>query len=136
MGVTTSSFYILWHESILPSIMPTPETQRNPPSRVTVLPDQLDDFNDHEKILNFPSIGKSLCPSGYKLQFEKSKAVFCKLENSKAFDIPVVTEAIVINNDLHTKLVFSRSPILLPPWFVKGKDCRQTKKSYLENFPP
>ena len=62
--------------------------------------------------------------------------MFYKLENCKTFDIPTVTEAIVIDNDLHVKLFFSGSPIPLPPLFVKGKDCRLTKKSYLENFPP
>ena len=115
--------------------MPTPKTQRKPSSRVTALPDQFDDFNDHDKILDFPSIGESLCPSGYKLQIDKSKAVFCKLESCKTFDIPTVTEAIAIDNDFHVKLFFSGSPVLLPPWFVKEKDCRLTKKSYLENFP-
>ena len=124
------------NEFIPPSVMPTPKTQRKPPSRVTALPDQLDDCNDHDKISDFSSIGKSLCSSGYKLQFDKSKAVFYKLENCKTFDIPTVTEAIVIDDDLHVKLFFSGSPIPFSPWFVKGKDCRLTKKSYLENFPP
>ena len=59
-----------------------------------------------------------------------------KLEKCKTFDIPIVSEAIVIDNDLLVKLFFHGSPILLPLWFVKGKDCRLTKKSYLENFPP
>ena len=111
------------NEFIPPSVMPTPKTQRKPPSRGTVLPDQLDDFNDHDKILHFSSIDESLCPSGYKLQIDKSRAVFYKLENCKTFDIPTVTEAIVIDDDLHVKLFFSGSPIPLPPWFVKGKDC-------------
>ena len=62
--------------------------------------------------------------------------MFCKLESCKTFDIPTVTEAIAIDQDLHVKLFFSRFPVLLSPWFVNGKDCRLTKKSYLENFPP
>ena len=136
MGITTSSFYILGNESINPSVMPTPKTQRKPPSRVTALPDQLDDFNDHDKISDCSSIGESLCPSGYKLQIDKSRAVFYKLKNCKTFDIPTVTEAVVIDDDFHVKLIFSGSPIPLPPWFAKGKDCRLTKKSYLENFSP
>ena len=54
--------------------MPTLKTQRKPPSRVTALPDQLDDFNDHDKISDFSSIGESLCP--YKLQIDKSRVLF------------------------------------------------------------
>ena len=124
------------NDSIPLSVIPTPKAQRKSPSRVTALPDQLDDFNDHDKISDFSNIGKSLCPSGYKLQFDKSRAVFYKLQNCKTFDIPTVTEAIVTDNDLCLKLFFSGFPILIPPWFVKGKDCPLTKKSYLENFPP
>ena len=111
--------------------MPTPKTQRKPPSRVTAFPDQLNDFNDHDKISDFSSIDESLCPSGYKLQIDKTRAMFYKLENCKTFDILIVTGAIVIDDDLHVRLFFSGSPIPLFPWFVKGKDCRLTKKSYL-----
>ena len=32
------------NESIPPSVMPTPKTQKKPPSSVTALPDLLDDF--------------------------------------------------------------------------------------------
>ena len=126
MGITTSSSICSGNESISRHLA-TPQTQRNSPSRVTALPDQLDDFNDHDKISDFSSIGKCLFPSGYKLQIDKSIAVFCKLENCKTFDIPTVTEAIVIDNDLHVKLLFSGSPVFLPKWFVKGKDCRLKK---------
>ena len=133
MGITTSSSICSGNESISRHLA-TPQTQRNSPSRVTALPDQLDDFNDHDKISDFSSIGKSLCPSGYKLQIDKSIAVFCKLENCKTFDIPTVTEAIVIDNDLHVKLLFSGSPVLLPIWFVKGKNCRLTKSLIWKTF--
>ena len=116
--------------------MPTSKTQKKTPNRVIALPDQLDDFNDHDKSLDFSSIGESLCPSGFKLQVDKSRAVFYKLENRKRFDVPTVTEAIAIDDGLHVKLFFSGSPIPLPPWFANGKDCRLTKKSSMENFPP
>ena len=104
--------------------MLSPKTQKKPPRRVTALPDQLDDFNNHDKISDFPSIGENLCSSGCKLQIDKSKVVFYKPENCKTFDISTVTEEIVIDDDLHIKLFFSGSPTPLPSWFVKGKDCR------------
>ena len=53
------------NEFIPMSVMSTPKTQRKLPSRVTVLADQRDDFNNHDKISDFNSIGESLCPSGY-----------------------------------------------------------------------
>ena len=103
---------------------------------MTPLPDQLDDFNHHDKISDFSRIGESLYPRGYNLQIDKSRAVFYKLENYKKFDISTVAEAIIIDDDHHVKFLFFGSPIPLPPWFAKGKDCRLTKKLYLENFPP
>ena len=51
------------NESIPPSFMPTPKTQRKPLNRVIALPDKISDFS---------TIGESLCPSGYKLQIDKS----------------------------------------------------------------
>ena len=56
--------------------MPTPKTQRKLPSGMTALSNQLDDFNDHDKILDSPSIGKTLCPSGYKLHLIKVEQCF------------------------------------------------------------
>ena len=56
--------------------MPRPKTQRKPPSRVTALPDQLDDFNDHDKILDSPNIAESLCPSGYNCKLIKVEQCF------------------------------------------------------------
>ena len=91
--------------------MPTPKILRKPPSRVTALPDQLDDFNDYDKISDFSNIGESLCPSGYKLQTDKSRVVFYKLENCKTFDIPTATKAIITDDDLQVKLFFSGFPI-------------------------
>ena len=66
----------------------------------------------------------------------KPKQFFNKLEQCEVLDIPKITEVIAIDNDLHVKLFLSGSPVPLPVWFTKGKDCRLTKKSYLENFPP
>ena len=94
---------------------------------MTALPDQVDDFNDHVKNSNFSSLGESLCPRGHKLQIDKGRAVFYKLQNCKTFDIPTVTEAIVIDTDLDVKFFFSGSPIPLSPWLVKERivDCQK-----------
>ena len=111
------------NESIPPSVMSRPKTRRKHLSRVTALSDQLNDFNNRDKISNFSSLGESLCPSGNKLQIDKSGAVFCKLENCKTFDIFTVTEAIVIDDDLHVKLFFWLPSTSPSPPFVKEKDC-------------
>ena len=109
MGIKSAPSLCSDTEFIPPSVMPRPKTQRRPPSRVTALPDQLDGFNDYDKILDFSSIGESLYPSGYKLQIDTNKAVFYKLENCKTFDFPTVPESILIDNDLHARLFFLAS---------------------------
>ena len=97
---------------------------------MTALSDQLDDFNDHEKILDFPSIGESLCPSDYKLQFDKSRVVFYKPENCKTFGIPIVTKAIAIDNNLHVKVFLFWLPYTPPSMVCKGKGLSTEKKVF------
>ena len=56
--------------------MPIPKTYRKSPSGVTALPDQLNDFNDHDKISDFSSIGESLCPVATSFQLIKVEQSF------------------------------------------------------------
>ena len=77
-----------------------------------VLPDQLNDFNDYDKISDFSSIGESLYPNGCKLQIDKSRAVFYKLESCKTFHVLAVTKAIVVDDNL--QLSFSFLAVLHP----------------------
>ena len=66
------------NQSIPPSVMPQPKTQRKPPSRVTASPDQLGDFNDHDITSDFSSIGESLCPVARSCKLIKVKQCFTK----------------------------------------------------------
>ena len=107
-----SSYYIKFNIKFLPpSVLRTPKTSRNYSSRVTTLPEQIEEFNDFDKISDFSSIDGSLCPSSYQLQVDKT--IFYKIENCKIFDIPLVTEAIVIGDNLRDKLFSSGGS--LPP---------------------
>ena len=108
--------------------MPTPSTTKKPPSKIATIPDQIEELKNLDKIVDFLSFDESLCPNGYKLQADITKAVFYKLEQCKTFDIPAVTEVVAVDNDLHVKLLLSGSPFPLSHWFSKGIDCRLTKK--------
>ena len=44
-------------------------------------------------------------------------------------------ECIRIDDDLHVKLFYKGSPVPLPEWFRKGRDCKLTRKSMLQNLP-
>ena len=76
------------NEFIPPSVIPTPKTQRKPPSRVTALPDQLDDFNDHDKISYFSSIGKSLCSVATSCYLIKVEQCFTNWKIARHSNIP------------------------------------------------
>ena len=79
----------------------------------------------------FPALVKACIQvaTSYKL----IKVVQC-FTNWKIPRHSTATEAVVIDNDLHIKLFFSSSPIPFPPWFVKGKDYRLTKRLIWKTF--
>jgi len=117
------------------SVLPVPSTSRKPPTRTTALQDELATFKDQDKIDNFFSLNEALCPENYIFQINNQKAVFYKIETSSGYDIPTVTEAIVVDPAMHVKLFFKGVPVPLPHWFTNSCGCKLTKKSMLENFP-
>lgn len=121
---------------IPPSLLPTPETSRKPPTDRSQS-DELKSFCSEDEIKCFSDITDVLCPPGYRLelQVQEDRAIFYKLEKT-LHDIPEVTETIVIDKNLHVKLFKKSLPIPLPEWFRKGGDCCVKRKSILENFPP
>ena len=48
--------------------------------------------------------------------------------------IPTVTESIQIDINHHVQLYFKGCPLLLPPWFRHGTNCKLASLSQLENF--
>ena len=119
---------------IPPSVLPTPQTTRKPPTDRSQ-PDQLGDFRKDDMIKSLADITNSICPPGYKLEVHDGKAaILYKLETT-VNNIPEVTETIVVDKDLHVKLYKKSIPIPLPEWFRKGGDCRVKCKSIIENFP-
>ena len=60
--------------------------------------------------------------------------MFYKLELNE-LSVPVVKECIRVDDELHVKLFYKGSPVPLPEWFRKGRDCKLTRKSVLQNLP-
>ena len=77
------TFIYSGNESIPPSFMPRPKTQRKPPSRVTSLADQFDDSNDHHKILDFPALVKSCVPEGTSCKLIKVEQCFANWKTAR-----------------------------------------------------
>ena len=91
-------------------------------------------FKKQDKIANFGSISETLSPRNFKLLYNNNKAIFYKMENSTKFDIPILTQCIVVDEALHVKLFLNGFPIPLPEWFRKSHECILKSKSILENF--
>ena len=87
-----------------------------------------------DSIKKLSDINENLAPPGYSLQQRDDHVKFFKLVNNEML-LPEVTECIRIDKELHVKLFFKGSPVLLPQWFRHGRDCCLTHKSMLENFP-
>ena len=56
--------------------MPTLKTQRKFPSRVTALPDELDDFNDYDKIEIILALVKACVPVATSCKLTKVEQCF------------------------------------------------------------
>lgn len=87
-------------------------------------------------INNLSDITNEICPEGYEFKRSGDKVIFFKLSDEIG-GIPIVSEAISIDEKLHVKLFLLGSPIPLPLWFRNGKTkCMATRKSVIQNFPP
>ena len=56
------------------------------------------------------------------------------MENSTKFDIPIVTQYIVVDEAIHVKIFLNGSRIPQPEWFRKLHGCILKSQSMLENF--
>ena len=82
----------------------------------------------------FEDIDEKLTPSGYTLTKYDQHLVFYKMEINDS-SVPEVHECIRIDDELHVKLFYKGSPVPLPDWFRKGRDCKLTRKGMLQNLP-
>ena len=103
---------------------PTLSIQRKPPTHRIFRPDQLETFKKNDSIDNFSDINESwLKFIGLDYIFVKNVAyaLFYKIQKHYS-SAPEITEWILINSNLHVKLIFKGSPIALTAWFRKGRN--------------
>ena len=77
--------------------------------------------------LNFDALTERDCLPGFTFVQKEESVITFRLEIEPKSNIPVVKESISIEKHLH---------VPLPDWFHAVHDCRLSKKSVLENFPP
>ena len=107
---------------------------RKSPRKRLFQEDQYQKFLDNDVIKCFDEIDEKLTPTGFTLTKFDQHLVFYKLELNE-LSVPEVQECIRIDDDLHVKLFYKGSPVPLPEWFRKGRDCKITRKSMLRNLP-
>ena len=91
-------------------------------------------FEEQDKEKCFNDIDSTLTPPGYTFQKYDDHAVFYHVE-ANALNVPIVTDCVRVDRDLHVKLFYKGSPLPLPQWFRHGRDGRLTIKSMMQNFP-
>ena len=107
---------------------------RKSPKKRLFQEDQYQKFLDDDMIRSYDEIDDTLTPTGYTLTRYDHHLVFYKVTINN-LSVPEVTECIRIDNDLHVKLFYKGSPVPLPEWFRKGRDCKLSRKSMLQNLP-
>ena len=114
-----------------PDVTPV-QNLRKPPTERGIFPDELEDFNQRDKIRSFDDITEDMCPKDYSFQKTHDKITMYQLERD--LTPPQVTYGIIIDNNLHVKLFKNSVPIPLPDWFKKV-GCKLSSVSCLENLP-
>ena len=107
---------------------------RKSPRKRLFQEDQYQKFLENDAISSYDDIDEKLTPTGYTLTRFDQHLVFYKLELNE-LSVPEVKECIRIDDELHVKLFYKGSPVPLPEWFRKGRDCKLTRKSMLQNLP-
>ena len=86
-----------------------------------------------DKIKDFNDINANHAPANYLFYKTLEFVVFYYVKFSSS-GFPKIYEAIKINKNLHVQLKWCGDSVLLPQWFVKGKDPKLTNMSMLVNF--
>ena len=117
-----------------PTLPKAPSTRRSPRKR-SLQPDEYSEFIAKDNIHSLQNINEKDCPVGFTFtKYDDHIVLYRQVTNE--LHIPEVKECIRIDNELHVKLFYRGSPVPLPQWFRYGHNCKLTKKSMLENFPP
>ena len=119
-----------------PADFPEIQELRKPPKIRSILPDQLKEFSDIDKIRTHEEIDPiKHCPQGYEGKKKDSSIVFYRTIFDEITGFPTISAAILIDNQLHVKLQCDGLPVPLPKWFTKARNAKLDKFSMLSNFP-
>ena len=125
-----------YDKSVSPSSLSVPKTPRRGPRKRIFQKDQMGDFLEKDRIKDFDSLSESDCLPGFTFIKESNIAIMYHLVIDEKTKIPVVQESISIDADLHVSLSYCGFHVPLPDWFRDVHNCRLTRRSMLENFPP
>ena len=108
-------------------------SSRKPPTDRTE-PYPLPYYHREHKICDLDALNENLL-SGFTFKNYDDHANYFLVEFSSG--IPQVTQSIIVDVNLHVKLFYKHSPILLPEWFRQGQstNCKLTDVAQLENVP-
>ena len=107
---------------------------RRSPRKRLFQEDEYKKFMEDDLIRSYSDINEKMTPAGYTVARFDQHIVFYRVSPNELSALET-HEQIRIDNDLHVKLFYKGSPVPLPEWFRKGRDCRLTRKSMLQNLP-
>lgn len=118
-----------------PSVLPSPQTSREPPRKRIFQEDELDRFRNQDSVKSIADLNEIVSPPGFQFRRFENSVMFYRLEFNEQTQFPTVLESIRVHKDLHVQLQYNGVPRPLPQWFVKGHNAKLVKLSMLENFP-
>ena len=105
---------------------------RKSPTKRVYQQDQFKLFEEQDKIKSFDAINSTLAPPEYTFQKHNNIVVFYRLET--VLNVAEVPDCVRVDRDHNVKLFYKGSPLPLPQWFHRRRDCDLSKKSMMQNF--
>ena len=125
-----------YDKNVSPSSLTVPKPPRRAPRKRIFQEDQMGPFLEKDRIKDFDSLSEADCLPGFTFIKENNIVIMYRLVIDQKTKIPVVHESITINSDLHISLSYCGFHVPLPDWFRSVHNCRLSRRSQLDSFPP
>ena len=120
------------------SVLRVPTIPRPPPKQRIMQPDEKPAFDNRDQITSLDALTAAHCPPGWSFRKHRDRIVLYNLHVDYVTGIPLVFEAITVNEKLHVTLSYKGEHIPLPTWFRDNScnnKCTLNRFSILENLP-
>ena len=94
------------------------------------------DFKENDTIFSFEELNEKHSPPGFQFRKIDDCVFYYNLQFDEKTSFSKVIECIRVDKELHVQLQFSRNPLSLPYWCVRGTNAKFSRFGMLINLAP